>query len=165
MHQLTVTAPVGALAQRFETFYRNERDHVVRVLTLTLRNVDMATEATDEAMVRAFQRWRTVEGYDNPAGWVYRVALNWATSGLHKQRWQSQHEPPDHPVFDSGVDIDLEKALAALDVESRALVVLKHFEGLRYDEIGRILGMPSGTVKSRLHRVMNSLKNVLEVEE
>ncbi len=154
----------GSVA-RFEAFYRNERDHIFRVLALTLRDRDLASEATDEAMVRAYQRWRAVERYDNPTGWVYRVALNWATSRLRRNRRESGIEAPDRVSDDALVDIDLERALGALDVDSRALVVLKHLEGMHYDEIGRILSMPSGTVKSRLHRVMRELREVLEVAE
>ncbi len=153
------------LVSRFEAFYRNERDHIFRVLALSLRDRDLAAEATDEAMVRAYQRWRTVERYDNPTGWVYRVAFNWATSRLRRSRRQAALEGSDRVSNDALVDVDLERALGALDIESRALVVLKHLEGLRYDEIGRILSMPTGTVKSRLHKVMRELRDALEVAE
>jgi RNA polymerase sigma factor (sigma-70 family) len=149
----------------FELFYRNERDHIVRVLAVVLRDRELAAEAVDEGMVRAYQRWRSVERYDNPTGWVYRVALNWATSRLRRRKRETGAEPPERSSHDAVVDVDLERALAGLEVEARTMVVLKHLEGMRYEEIGQVLSLPAGTVKSRLHRVMNGLREVLEVQE
>lgn len=54
------TAQQYAVARSFDDFYRNHRDTLVRVLVLTLGSVDLAADAADEAMARAFQRWKTV---------------------------------------------------------------------------------------------------------
>jgi hypothetical protein len=70
--------------RRFEEFYAADRERIYRALAVTLRNPDLAAEATDEAMTRAYQRWGLVRAYDNPTGWVYRVALNWARSRLRR---------------------------------------------------------------------------------
>ena len=67
-------------ARDFETFYRDGYADIARALTVTLGNLDLAQEATDEAMVRAYARWDKIGAYDNPGGWVYRVGLNWARS-------------------------------------------------------------------------------------
>jgi predicted RNA polymerase sigma factor len=79
-------APVVARAETFEAFYRAQADRVYRALALTLGNDDIAREATDEAMTRAYARWSRVGFLDNPAAWVYRVGLNWATSVWRKRR-------------------------------------------------------------------------------
>jgi hypothetical protein len=57
----------------FESFYRDAYADIARALTVTLGNLDLAQEATDEAMVRAYARWDKIRSYDNPGGWVYRV--------------------------------------------------------------------------------------------
>jgi hypothetical protein len=68
----------------FDNFYAATRVSVGRALALTLRDVDLATEAVDEALARAVQRWDRVEHLDNPAGWVYRVGLNYARSRVRR---------------------------------------------------------------------------------
>ncbi|HKY48496.1 MAG TPA: hypothetical protein VJQ79_10995, partial [Acidimicrobiia bacterium] len=55
----------------FEAFYRQNRQHLFRALALTLGDRDLAAEAADEAMARAYQHWRSVQSYDNQAGWAY----------------------------------------------------------------------------------------------
>ena len=68
----------------FETFYRDGYADIARALTVTLGDLDLAQEATDEAMVRAYVRWDKIGAYDNPGGWVYRVGLNWARSARRR---------------------------------------------------------------------------------
>lgn len=67
-----------AADESFTAFYRETWDQVARGLSATLGDRELAAEATDEAMARAYERWAKVRAYDFPAGWVYRVALNWA---------------------------------------------------------------------------------------
>lgn len=78
-------------AGSFEGFYRSSWDEVYRAVWVTIRDADLAAEATDEAMARAFQRWDQVRGYTNVWGWVYRVAVNWAITRLRRctrdRRW------------------------------------------------------------------------------
>ncbi len=62
----------------FAAFYRSDYANVARALSYTLGDVDLGREATDEAMARAYARWSKIREYDSPAGWVYRVGLNWA---------------------------------------------------------------------------------------
>lgn len=71
-------APLTTLPLSFEAFYRDQRAPLYRALALTLGDVELAREAVDEAMVRAYQRWGRLCTYDNPAGWVDRGA--WRTS-------------------------------------------------------------------------------------
>jgi RNA polymerase sigma-70 factor (ECF subfamily) len=79
----------------FEAFYRAHADTVRRALAVTLGDAHVAAEATDEAMTRALARWRTVARHESPAGWVYRVGLNWAIS-----RWRRLRR--ETPLADDG---------------------------------------------------------------
>jgi RNA polymerase sigma-70 factor (ECF subfamily) len=79
-------APAGAAVEPFEEFYRAHVDRVYRALAVTLGDSQLAREAADEAMARAYAHWRRVRGLDNPGGWAYRVGLNWATSWWRKLR-------------------------------------------------------------------------------
>ena len=79
----------------FETFYRESYADIAAALTVTLGDLDLAQEATDEAMVRAYVRWEKIRAYDNPGGWVYRVGLNWARSARRRlTRALPFHERP-----------------------------------------------------------------------
>lgn len=160
----TLQSATTTLRQRdFPDFYRVHHQPVFRALAATIGDPDLAGEATDEAMTRAFQRWRTVSGYDNAPGWVYRVGLNWARSRMRKQTREHLHEaPPEQPVHQPLPDPDIEAALRALPLEARSLVVLRHLMDWSYEEIAAALGIPVGTAKSRLHRVMNALRETLE---
>lgn len=152
------------LRQRhFPDFYRVNHLSVFRALAATLGDTDLAREAADEAMTRAFQHWQSVSGYDNPPGWVYRVGLNWARSRLRKTTREHLHEtPPERGVDQPLPDPDVEAALAALPLEARSLVVLRHLMDWSYEDIAAALDMPVGTAKSRLHRVMATLRSTLE---
>ncbi|GIJ72300.1 RNA polymerase sigma factor [Virgisporangium ochraceum] len=160
------TAPVDD----FEAFYRAEVDKVYRALAVTLGDRDLAREAADEAMARAFARWAKVRAHDNPGGWVFRVGLNWATSWWRKVRrerpllWDrvstSGAYPPTDPV---GV-----AALAALQAQPRAfraVVVCRVLLGLSTVETAAVLGVAEGTVKSRLARALAGMREALAAEE
>jgi RNA polymerase sigma-70 factor (ECF subfamily) len=167
-----VDAPVEdtAPADDFETFYRAEVDRVYRALAVTLADRDLAREATDEAMARAFARWGTVSRHDNPGGWVFRVGLNWATSWWRKVRRErplpvdgvgtAGSHPPTDPV---GV-----AALAALGAQPRpfrAVVVCRVLLGLSTTETAAVLRIAEGTVKSRLARALAGMRTALTTEE
>jgi DNA-directed RNA polymerase specialized sigma24 family protein len=143
----------------FPEFYRESRDAVGRALALTLGDVELAAEAVDEAMARAFARWAKVGAYENPGGWVYRVGLNWATSVLHRRRRQP-HQPVDRDPTDVGpvAEPSVRVALEQLDVRQRAVVVCRFYLGLSEEETAVALGTRPGTVKSRLHRATRRLQ-------
>jgi len=156
-------SPTRVRQRHFPDFYRVNHQSVFRALAATLSDPDLAREATDEAMTRAYQHWAKVSGYDNAPGWVYRVGLNWARSRLRKTTREHLHDvPPDRGVAQPLPDPDVEAALKALPLEARSLVVLRHLMDWSYEEIAQALGIPVGTAKSRLHRVMNELRQSLQ---
>ncbi len=93
---VTVRVSEMTKATDFDVFYRSEHAPLHRALAMTLGDSDLAAEAIDEAMVRVYQRWAVVSRYDNAAGWVYRVALNWAVSRLRLrgERFLRYKPPP-----------------------------------------------------------------------
>jgi len=147
----------------FADFYREGRDRIARALTLTLGDQDLAVEAVDEAMARAYQRWTRVGTLENPGGWVYRVALNWSCSVLRRRRRaprpRTERDPTDiGPISEPTVL----RALAELDVRQRAVVVCRHLLGWSEEETAIALSTPVGTVKSRLHRANRILARRLD---
>jgi RNA polymerase sigma-70 factor (ECF subfamily) len=162
-----VTDAVGAVPttlrhRDFDSFYRACWSDVYRPLAVTLHDPDLAREAVDEAMIRAYRRWRTVRGYRNPAGWVYRVAFNWAVSHLRKTDREVYGDAPvDDVESDTAPAVDLYDALRRIDLKHRSVVVLRYLLDWPEDEIAESLGIPRGTVKSRLNRAMSKLRKEL----
>lgn len=146
----------------FEGFYRRHADPLRRALCLALADVDLGREAADEAMARAFERWVEVEEYENQAGWVYRVGLNWARSRQRRTRWRDRRPIPDQGVLSVPGDIELSRALNRLSVDYRAVVVCRYYLDWSVDATAAALDIPAGTVKSRLSRALDVLRRHLE---
>jgi len=148
----------------FDAFYRARRDDVARALSLTLQDGVLGGEAADEAMVRALERWGSVERMENPSGWVYRVGLNWARSRLRLRHREALGDPPDFERFMPVADLDVARALGELPLTHRAVVVLRYFMDWSLEDIAAGLRIPVGTVKSRLNRAHAKLAELLEVD-
>ena len=148
----------------FSTFFADHQRPIASALALTLRDDVLAADATAEAMARAYQRWDDVGRYANPAGWVYRVGLNWARS--RRRTWMREvfrSESPDReapPAPD--VDPTLDQALAALPVEQRSVVVCRYLLDWSEFQTAEALQIAPGTVKSRLSRALDKLAVSLE---
>ena len=145
----------------FEAFYAGQRGSIARALALTLHDTDLATDATDEAMARAYARWRSVKQLHNPGGWVYRVGLNWARSVLRRRGGPRRR---NHEIDDQELEVrdhELHRALLRLDLDRRAVIVCRYFLGMQEEEIAQALGIKPGTVKSRLHRGLRQLEEQL----
>ncbi|MBW3620060.1 MAG: sigma-70 family RNA polymerase sigma factor [Actinobacteria bacterium] len=150
-------------APSFESFYRGERDGLHRALTFAVGDHRLAGEVVDEAMVRAYERWSRIGRYDDPAGWVYRVAMNRARSLWRRSRWVRPGDPPDRerPVAELP-DPELWAAVAALPRGQRDAVVLRFVLDWSYDRIGEALGVATSTARSRVARALPMLREDLE---
>lgn len=161
----SVTAPDGT----FEAFYATEAAAVHRAVAATLPDPSRAADAVDEAMARACASWSRVGAYDAPAGWVYRVAMNWATSRWRKLRREASL--PDDlggrslaagPEAASTVGTPAIEALRRLPLDQRRVIACRVLLDLDTATTARALGIAEGTVKSRLARGLAALRDDLE---
>lgn len=141
----------------FEDFYREQRDRVGRALAVTFGDHELAAEAVDEAMTRAYARWPKVRTFDNPGGWVYRVGLNWGISVIRRRK-RPAHGSPDLAHQHDHADPSIAAAIAALDPKQRAVVVCRLLLGWSERMTAEALRIRPGTVKSRLHRAAAQLQ-------
>jgi RNA polymerase sigma-70 factor (ECF subfamily) len=146
-----------------------------RLYPTVFRLTGCAEDALDllqEAFLRAFQKLDRFNGESSFYTWVYRIAINLALSNLRKRRHASTGTPIDPPddrggddparsLMQAERDEQIQQALDALAPDHRTIVVMKEFDDLRYEEIGAILGIPVGTVRSRLHRARLELRQRL----
>jgi RNA polymerase sigma-70 factor, ECF subfamily len=152
------------------------RQHADRVYRLAYRlsgNQHDAEDLTQETFIRVF---RSVQNYQPGTfeGWLHRITTNLFLDMVRRRsriRMEALPEdydrvPADEPnpeqiYHDSRLGPDLQAALDSLPPEFRAAVVLCDIEGLSYEEIGATLGVKLGTVRSRIHRGRQALREYL----
>ena len=143
-----------------------------RLATLILRDRDEAEDATQEAIVRAWSSWGTLRDRSRFDAWFDRILVNICrnrmrhTHTLHVVALDAVH---DLQTADShGATIArlvLEPAFARLNPDQRIIVVLRFWRDLSVAEIAERLGIPAGTVKSRLHYALRALRGAIETAE
>lgn len=136
---------------------------MARALAITLGDDDLGNEAAAEAMARAYARWGQVSVYENPAGWVYRVGLNWARSVRRRLRFRGKPPATEESKDDALPDPDLHDALTHLTIDLRSVVVCRLLLDWSTERTATALGIPQGTVKSRLSRALEDLERRLTV--
>ena len=153
----------------FDGFFIANHDSIVRALSLSLANDDLGRDAAAEGFARSLQRWGKVSRYDNPAGWVYRVGLNWARSRRRKTR----REVSSSVAVDGGATLDrsalsvgerdlrIVPAVQRLSSDHRDVVVAKYYLDWSEQQIADALDIRPGTVKSRLSRALERLADDL----
>jgi len=135
-------------------------------------DVDLAEDATQQALLSI---WCDLPQLRDPArfeAWSYRLLVRACyAEGRKQRRWGPNllllpaQEPATAGEFDSLIDRDLlEAAFRRISVEHRAVVVLHHYLDLSLDRVADILGVPVGTVNSRLHHAMRSMRAALDAE-
>lgn len=151
----------ATFVEDFPEFYATAWQDVFGALAVLFGDADLAQEATDEAMARAFARWEDVRNYDNPAGWVYRVGSNWAKNRL-RSRWRELFGLGVEPTWEMATpNPDLTRAIDGLPVQLREVIVCRYVLDWSTTQTASALGIAEGTVKSRLSRAMRKLREVL----
>ena len=142
------------------------------IFNLALKMVRAYEDAQDVAQVVFLKAYENLASFNvkyKLFSWIYRMAINEAIN-LLKQRKQvdklDQNLPaldktPEESYDESALSGLIQGALMKLDIDYRAVVILKHFEDFSYEEIGYILDLPEKTVKSRLFTARQRLRNLL----
>ena len=148
--------------------YARTSDRVYRMLFRMTRNADDASELAQETYLRVFRSIDKFKGTASIATWIYQIALNEARQFLRRQKRREEVpgevderiDPSGHPGHNP-IRMDIEEALGKLPEVERALIVLRHFEGLSYDEMAQALRKPPGTIASGLNRARQMLREQL----
>ena len=157
------TAQAADTTPSFEAFWAAHRDRIGRAIAMTIGDAQLAADAVDEAMARAYQRWPQVAAMANPTAWVYRVGLNWSRSLVKRLRRQPPVwlATPSSSHDESAAEPTIDTALAALPVGQRAVVICRLLLGLSEAQTAEALRIRPGTVKSRLARALAELTTTL----
>jgi RNA polymerase sigma-70 factor, ECF subfamily len=146
---------------------------VARSLYLTayriVRDADAAHDATQQALVAIWRELPSLRDPDRFHAWAYRLVVRACLDQDRRARRAGvRHVALDDmiPTRDDGIATadtrdQLERALRTLSIQHRTVVVLHHYAGLSLGEIAEILGVPYGTVGSRMHHAIRSLRAAL----
>ena len=157
--QITPAEPY--VVDSFEVFYRDRWQPIYRAVAVGVKDSELAKEAVDEAMARAYERWRSVTKMSNPEGWVFRVAMNWATSRLRRQALRVRELETPVVTYQPEPEPDLVAAVRSLPRRQRDVVIARCLLDMSEVDTAEALGIPVGTVKSRLSRGLARLKEQL----
>jgi RNA polymerase sigma-70 factor (ECF subfamily) len=153
--------------QDVAAFYAATYARLVSVVGVVAQDRAEAEEAVQDAFVRLLGQWPKVSHYEDPEAWVRKVAFGYiskrrrsVTRGLRAFR---RHGPAPDVAEPSGDAVDLQRALAALPHAQREVLVLQDL-GLTHERIAQELGIPTGTVKSRLSRARSAIMPLLREE-
>lgn len=143
---------------------RYEREAFAHALAITGDRA-AAQDAVQEAMVDAWRNLARFERSRKFYPWLYTLLRNRCLKALATRRAPASLDGATfvEPTRGAGDEApDLERALAHLEPEQRELVLLKHLDGLSYDELAERLGVPPGTVMSRLHNARKRMKEFMD---
>jgi RNA polymerase sigma-70 factor (ECF subfamily) len=145
-------------------------DRFLQVSHRILSDIDLAEDATQQALLSV---WQDLPQLRDPArfeAWSYRLLVRACyAEGRKTRRWAPNLRvlPVDEPMatddLSAVVDRDqLERAFRRLSLNHRSVVVLHHYLDLPLDRVADVLGVPIGTVASRLHYAMRALREVIQ---
>ncbi|HET9728878.1 MAG TPA: sigma-70 family RNA polymerase sigma factor [Acidimicrobiia bacterium] len=145
----------------FEAFYLREHARLVASLTALSGDRDAAREATDEAFVRALERWKRVAAMESPAGWTYRVALNALRRTKRRAAMERRVAPPPAMGSQTMPDAELWDVVRALPERQRQAVALRYVADLTEADIATAMRISRGSVASTLFDARARLAEVL----
>jgi len=160
-------------ADAVEALVRRHWDGAHRAAFLIVHDAGAAEDIAQEAMLAAV---RSIDRFDRRRPfkpWLHRIVVNRSLDWLRaRARRPEVSVEVTAPVAGARVEgeasdvlsDELMRALAELDPDERALVVMRHLLGYRSPELGRMLGMPAATVRTRLARAIARLRELLEDE-
>jgi RNA polymerase sigma-70 factor, ECF subfamily len=145
---------------QFRELYDQEYTSVYRAVRAVVLDSAAAEDLAQETFVRAYRARHRYTPTAPPGAWLRRIGVNLAISHLRRQKLARflparLYTAPDRRDYDRAEARDVvEKALAALSPKLRAAVVLHYYEGLTREEIADVLGVPAGTVASRIAKAV-----------
>ncbi len=152
---------------QFRQLYDQEYRSVFRAIRAVVLDSAAAEDLTQETFVRAYRARSRYTPTAPPGAWLRRIGINLAISHLRRQKLARflparLYVAPDRRDYDRAEARDVvEKALTALSPKLRAAVVLHYYEGLTREEIAAVLGVPAGTVASRIAKAVAIMRKTM----
>ena len=151
----------------FEAFFLENFHSISDSVRLVCGNAERADDATQEAFIKAYARWRSVRRYDNPGAWIRRIAIN-ASRDAHRSetrrtRREERAAPPvPHQAHTVDHDDSVLGLLEQLPDRQRAVAALFYLDEMSTIEIGELLDIAEGTVRFHLSQARTRLREELD---
>ena len=156
----------------FEILVRRHEKTIFNLLYRMLGDYDDAAETSQEVFLSAYRAIGQFRGEANFSTWLYRIALNHATTrrkslSLRHKRLvpldntdmvDEGHALPDESLEAKELRESVQRVLNDLQPDDAAVILLRDLQDIPYEDVARVLKIPVGTVKSRLHRARQALK-------
>jgi RNA polymerase sigma-70 factor (ECF subfamily) len=152
----------------FEQFFLSQYEAVLQVLVLTTGDRERATDATQEAFIKAYARWSKIRHYESPAAWVRRVAINASHDSFRSDRRRRKREeavPVDVETSATdryATDTSATDLLRNLPTRQREVATLFYVDDRSVAEIATILRLNEGTVKYHLSHARDGLRKLFD---
>jgi RNA polymerase sigma-70 factor (ECF subfamily) len=147
-------------------------DRLYGIARLILRDTELAEDATQDALVRAWRDLPSLRDAERFDAWLYRLIVRACTDiGRHRRRWRAEitivaTEPSEPDRASDLADRDqLERGLRRLSDAQRTILILHFYVGLSPSEAAEALEIPVGTAKSRLHYAIEALRAAIAADE
>jgi RNA polymerase sigma-70 factor (ECF subfamily) len=147
-------------------------DRLYAIARLILRDAELAEDATQEALIRAWRDLPTLRDVERFDAWLYRLRVRaCADIGRRRRRWRAEiavlrTEPVEPDRAAALADRDqLERGLRRLTPVQQSMLVLTYYVGLTPSELADALDIPVGTAKSRLHYAIEALRAAVAADE
>jgi RNA polymerase sigma-70 factor, ECF subfamily len=153
----------------FDSFFEEQKERLLRVLSVITGSRAEAEDLTQEAFTRVFERWESVATMDDPAGYLHRTAMNLFRNQYRRAKVRLARTVglgPEQDVFKPVEDRDAAaRALGSLTSRQRAAIVLTEALGYSGEETGRLLGIKASTVWALTHQARVALQGTMEVTD
>jgi len=163
----------GDYRNAFEQLVERYKEKVFRLCFSMVRNETQAEDLTQDIFLRV---WKALPGYHgaaSPSTWIYSIARNCCLSYLRKQKTHpaislaeeelerlEESAAVQSDALEAGTDLDIAWMLGQLPNKYRQVVTLFYLEAKSYEEVGAMLGLPLGTVKTFLYRGKQELLKI-----
>lgn len=138
------------------------KDTLYRTAFAFLKNEHDALEAMQEVTFRAYQKIHTIKEPTYMKTWLVRIMMNYCQDQLKKRkRYNSSETLQEKGFTEDTTRLEIDEAIASLTSGEQQLIFLKYFQNTKIKEIAELEKIPEGTVKSRLHKALKSLRNFL----
>lgn len=158
-------------ANAFAALVRNYQNFVYRTAYGVLQNKSDAEDVTQETFIKVYQSLQGLRDERTFPTWIARITVRTALDFLgRRERQQTLSLDPERiqgssdPHEATHHRMDLENALGQMDADSRTILVLRELHGFDYEALANVLDIPTGTVRSRLHRARAQLRQLLSDE-
>ena len=154
-------------ATQFQELYNREYVSIYRSIRAVVLDAAAAEDLAQETFVRAYRARHRYTPTAPPGAWLRRIGINLAISYLRRQKLARflparLYTAPDRRDYDRAEARDVvEKAMVSLSPKLRAAVVLHYYEDMTRDEIAEVLGVPAGTVASRIAKAVAIMRKTM----